>query len=50
VLLGSAGSGKTIFAKWLICLFARALRDEEKHVTIQDKYYSCEFCLRVALY
>jgi predicted NACHT family NTPase len=34
VLLGSAGSGKTTFARWLICQFARALCIEEKNITI----------------
>jgi DNA segregation ATPase FtsK/SpoIIIE-like protein len=34
VLLGSTGSGKTTFVRWLICQFARVLFIEEKNMTI----------------
>ena len=34
VLLGSAGSGKTTFVRWLICQFARALCIEDKNIIV----------------
>ena len=36
VLLGSAGTGKTTFARWLLCQFARALFIEDKKIIVEN--------------